>query len=183
MKAKQGIIIYTSDDGNTSVSLMTRDGNVWLNQNQLGELFDTSIPNISIHISNILKEKELDENSVIKDYLTTAKDFSVVRQEATCKDFLHVQMRAESLATNGVRTFQSASMALTGGLESPPSVRAESPIGNSVGQSPTSTAQKMFKPCKGVGKRMSPLQGLQWGGARNVGLHPTLLPTPFQGCF
>jgi hypothetical protein len=38
------------------------------------ELFDTSIPNISMHISNILKEGELEENSVIKDYLTTASD-------------------------------------------------------------------------------------------------------------
>ena len=52
----QKIIIYNTDDGKTSVSLMTRDGNVWLNQNHLAELFDTSIPNISMHISNILKK-------------------------------------------------------------------------------------------------------------------------------
>jgi hypothetical protein len=70
----QEIIIYNTDDGKTSVSLMTRDGNVWLNQNHLAELFDTSVPNISMHISNILKENELDSNSVIKDYLTTAAD-------------------------------------------------------------------------------------------------------------
>ena len=70
----QKIIIYHTDDGKSSVSLMTRDGNVWLNQNHLAELFDTSIPNISMHISNILKENELDRNLVIKDYLTTASD-------------------------------------------------------------------------------------------------------------
>ena len=70
----QEIIIYNTDDGKTSVSLMTRDGNVWLNQNNLAELFDTSKQNISLHIINILKEKELDENSVVKDYLTTAVD-------------------------------------------------------------------------------------------------------------
>jgi hypothetical protein len=40
----------------------------------LAELFDTSIPNISMHISNILKEGELRMDSVIKDYLTTAAD-------------------------------------------------------------------------------------------------------------
>ena len=70
----QEIIIYNTDDGKTSVSLMTRDGNVWMNQNQLAELFDTSVPNISMHISNILNENELNTNSVIKDYLTTAAD-------------------------------------------------------------------------------------------------------------
>ncbi len=45
-----------------------------MNQNQLAELFDTSVANISMHITNILKEKELTNNSVIKDYLTTAAD-------------------------------------------------------------------------------------------------------------
>ncbi|MCL1969761.1 MAG: virulence RhuM family protein [Bacteroidetes bacterium] len=70
----QQIIIYNTDDGKTSVSLMTRDGNVWLNQNHLAELFDTSKQNISLHIINILKERELNENSVVKDYLTTASD-------------------------------------------------------------------------------------------------------------
>ena len=40
----------------------------------VAELFGTSVSNISMHISNILKEKELSENSVVKDYLTTASD-------------------------------------------------------------------------------------------------------------
>lgn len=71
---EKNIIIYNTQDGKTSVSLLTKDGSVWMNQNQLAELFDTSVPNISMHISNILKEKELDANSVIKDYLTTATD-------------------------------------------------------------------------------------------------------------
>jgi len=53
---------------------MTRNGNVWLNQNQLAELFGTSVPNVSMHISNILKEKELEEVLVVKEYLTTAAD-------------------------------------------------------------------------------------------------------------
>ncbi|MDR0296072.1 MAG: virulence RhuM family protein [Prevotellaceae bacterium] len=68
------IIIYNTDDGKTSVSLMTRDGNVWLNQNHLAELFDTSKQNISLHIINILNENELDKKSVVKEYLTTAAD-------------------------------------------------------------------------------------------------------------
>jgi hypothetical protein len=71
---KQEIIIYNTDDGKTSVSLLAKDGNVWLNQQLLAELFDTSVPNISMHISNIFQDKELEANSVVKDYLTTAAD-------------------------------------------------------------------------------------------------------------
>lgn len=70
----QDIIIYNTLDGKAAVSLYARDGMVWMNQNQLAELFDTSVPNISMHISNILKEKELIANSVVKDYLTTGSD-------------------------------------------------------------------------------------------------------------
>ena len=40
----------------------------------MAELFATSKPNISMHISSILKDKELDKNSVVKEYLTTASD-------------------------------------------------------------------------------------------------------------
>jgi hypothetical protein len=71
---RQDIIIYNTADGKAAVSLYARDGMIWMNQNQLAKLFDTSVPNISMHISNILKDKELDEKSVIKDYLTTAAD-------------------------------------------------------------------------------------------------------------
>lgn len=68
------IILYNTIDGKSQVSLYARDGSVWLNQNQLAELFGTSVPNISMHISNILNESELDVNSVIKKYLTTATE-------------------------------------------------------------------------------------------------------------
>ena len=67
------IILYTTDDGDTQVSLMSRDGRIWLNQKQMSELFAVSKPNISMLISKIFSEKELDE-SVVKYYLTTAPD-------------------------------------------------------------------------------------------------------------
>ena len=73
-KEQHDIIIYSSPDGKTNVSLMTRDGKVWLNQSQISDLFGTSVPNISHHIINILKDKELYKNPVIKDYLITASD-------------------------------------------------------------------------------------------------------------
>ena len=71
---QQNIIIYNTADGKASVSLYAKDGTVWMNQNQIAELFATSVPNISMHTSNILKEGELEQNSVVKDYLTTATD-------------------------------------------------------------------------------------------------------------
>lgn len=74
MSDLNNIIIYNSPDGKASVSLYAKDGMVWMSQNQIAELFDTSVPNISLHISNILKEKELNTDSVIKEYLTTASD-------------------------------------------------------------------------------------------------------------
>ncbi len=71
---QNNIIIYKTPDGRSSVRLMTKDGNVWMSQKQLADLFDTSIPNISMHIGNILNDNELEPISVIKDYLTTAQD-------------------------------------------------------------------------------------------------------------
>lgn len=74
MDNKQNIIIYKTVDGKASVALYAKDGNVWMNQNQLAELFATSKQNISLHVSNILKDGELSENSVVKEYLTTVSD-------------------------------------------------------------------------------------------------------------
>lgn len=68
------LIIYHTDDGKCQVSLLVQDDEAWLTQNQLAELFATSVPNIATHIKNILSDKELDENSVIQDYLITAQD-------------------------------------------------------------------------------------------------------------
>lgn len=68
------IIIYNTSDGKASVSLFARDGMVWMNQNQLAELFDTSKQNIGQYISTILKDNELDADSVVKNFFTTAAD-------------------------------------------------------------------------------------------------------------
>ncbi|MDP3023423.1 MAG: virulence RhuM family protein [Sulfuricurvum sp.] len=74
MEEESNIIIYNTADGKASVSLLAKDGTAWLNQSQLAELFMTSKPNISMHISNIFEEGELEKESVVKDYLTTAAD-------------------------------------------------------------------------------------------------------------
>ena len=66
------LIIYKTPDGESSIALYAIDGSVWLNQNQLAELFATSKQNIGQHISSILEDKELSANSVVKNYFTTA---------------------------------------------------------------------------------------------------------------
>lgn len=71
---ESNIIIYNTIDGRASVVLYARDGSVWMNQNQLAELFDTSKQGVGQHIANILNEKELDAGSVVKKFFTTAAD-------------------------------------------------------------------------------------------------------------
>ncbi|MCI8486664.1 MAG: hypothetical protein HFJ20_06290, partial [Clostridia bacterium] len=66
------IIIYTSDDGQVKIEVRLEDENVWLTQNAMAELFNTTRNNITIHIKNIFEEGELEENSVSKESLLTA---------------------------------------------------------------------------------------------------------------
>ena len=74
MDNRQNIIIYRTTDGRASLALYAKDGKVWLNQQQMAELFATSKQTISHHVINILKERELEESAVVKQYLTTASD-------------------------------------------------------------------------------------------------------------
>lgn len=67
------IVLYVAEDGRTTIRMRAEEGTVWLTQLQMTELFQTTKQNISLHIKNILAEKELDE-SVVKEHLTTASD-------------------------------------------------------------------------------------------------------------
>ena len=71
---KSQIIIYKTEDGQTKIEVRFDGETVWLTQNALAELFQTTKQNISQHIKNIIGEGELKENSVVKDFLTTAAD-------------------------------------------------------------------------------------------------------------
>ena len=68
------IIIYQTEDGRTKIQVHMENETVWLTQAQMAELFQTTKQNISLHINNAFKEGELEENSVVKEYLTTAAD-------------------------------------------------------------------------------------------------------------
>lgn len=66
--------MYQTEDGKTKIEVRMEDETVWLTQAQMAELFQTSKQNVSLHINNVFKEGELDEISVVKEYLTTAAD-------------------------------------------------------------------------------------------------------------
>lgn len=68
------ILIYQTEDGSTKIQTRLENETVWLTQAQMAELFGKSKKTISEHISNIFKEGELVENSVIRNFRTTAAD-------------------------------------------------------------------------------------------------------------
>lgn len=73
MEEKGEIILYQPDE-QVKLEVRLEDETVWLTQAQMAKLFQTSKQNVSLHINNIFREKELDRNSVVKEYLTTASD-------------------------------------------------------------------------------------------------------------
>ena len=68
------IILYQPDNESSVLEVRIEDETVWLTQAQMSELFQTTRNNITLHISNIFNEIELQEDSVCKDSLLTAKD-------------------------------------------------------------------------------------------------------------
>ena len=67
-------IIYQSEDGQTKLDVRFVDETVWLSQALMAELFGSSKQNIGQHLKNIFSEQELSEESVVKDFFTTAAD-------------------------------------------------------------------------------------------------------------
>ena len=68
------IILYQTEDGLTRLQVRLQDQTVWLTQKLMAELFQTSVPNVSMHIRNVFAEGELQEGSVVQEFLTTAAD-------------------------------------------------------------------------------------------------------------
>ena len=107
---QQNLIIYNTLDGKVSVPMMARDGNVWMNQKQMAELFATSKQNVGQHISNILKENELALNSVVKNFFITAEEISVVGKEG-------IQMEEVSVCKESLLTVSSVAKFATVQME------------------------------------------------------------------
>ncbi len=74
MEQNEKIIIYQTADGTSNLDVRLENETVWLTQAQMVELFQTTNQNINLHIQNIYREKELEEDSTVKDYLTVQKE-------------------------------------------------------------------------------------------------------------
>jgi len=74
MKNKGELIIYQSEDGLTQIDVKLEDENIWLNQEQLVLLFQSSKANVSEHIKNIFDEGELTEEATVRKFRTVQKE-------------------------------------------------------------------------------------------------------------
>lgn len=66
------ILLYNSPEGDVKVDVLYDKQNIWLSQKQMSALFDVSVRTISEHLQNIFRNLELTEDSVIRNFRTTA---------------------------------------------------------------------------------------------------------------
>lgn len=71
---KSQIVIYQTENGETKLDVRFQDETVWLTQKLMAELFQTSVPNINMHLKNIFEEGELEENRTIKEFLIVQQE-------------------------------------------------------------------------------------------------------------
>lgn len=74
MEENNKILIYTDNDGLTKIDVKLEEDTLWLTQAQMCELYQTSKSNVSEHIKHIFEEGELQEDSVVRKFRTTAAD-------------------------------------------------------------------------------------------------------------
>ena len=68
--SKGQFLIYQAEDGELKIDVRFEEDSVWLTQQQVAQLFQTSVPNVNMHISNIYEEEELTPEATIKKFLT-----------------------------------------------------------------------------------------------------------------
>ena len=74
LKKLNNFVIFQTEEGKVNIDVFFAYETLWLTQKVMAELFDTTKQNISFHLKNIFSENELNETSVVKDFLTTASD-------------------------------------------------------------------------------------------------------------
>lgn len=70
------LILYSTEDGLAQFTLREMEGQVWLTQLEMAELYQTSKQNISLHVQNVLSEGELTEAATVKENLTVQTEGS-----------------------------------------------------------------------------------------------------------
>ena len=68
------IVIYQTEDGQTQIDVRLENETVWLTQAQMVELFQTTKQNVSLHVGNVFKEGELEQEATVKEYLTVQNE-------------------------------------------------------------------------------------------------------------
>ena len=108
------IILYQRENGQTKLEVRLENENVWLTQQQLATLLETSKQNISLHLRNIFAESELDESSVVKESLITAADGKMYQTKLYNLDAIisvgyrvksHIATRFRQWATRQLREY------------------------------------------------------------------------------
>lgn len=84
------VILYQTEDGRTRVQCRFDEGTIWMTQVQIAELFQTSVPNINIHLKAIYAEGELIDKATIKSYLIVRTEGS----RSVSRDVLHYNLEA-----------------------------------------------------------------------------------------
>lgn len=84
------ILLYQTEDGRTRIDCRLEDETIWLTQGQMAELFQTTIPNINLHLKSIYEDGELAETATIKNYLIVRSEG---RRQVT-RDVLHYSLPA-----------------------------------------------------------------------------------------
>lgn len=79
LSSHSNLLLYQTEDGKQRIEVRLEEETVWLTQRQMSELFQTTPENITIHLKNIFSEEELDQNSVTKESLVTARDWKNYR--------------------------------------------------------------------------------------------------------
>ena len=100
---KSSIIMYTTEDGLTKIETTFDEDTVWLSLDQMAELFQRDKSTISRHIKNIFQEGELDRNSVVANFATTATDGKTYQVDYYNLDvIISVGYRVKSLRGNTI---------------------------------------------------------------------------------
>lgn len=111
---KSQFLVYQAENGQIKIDVRLENETVWLTQKLMAELFQTSVPNINMHINNIFEEGELEAASVIKEFLTTAADGKQYRTKFYSLDMIisvgyriksHVATRFRQWATRQLREY------------------------------------------------------------------------------